>query len=62
MGKLGEKGIKTMWMRASEREILAAIEAGDLIETATFDAKVSLPARGRSKDLAIVGSTRGRSG
>src|SRR3712207_6468068 len=42
-----------MWIPASEGEILAAIEAGDLTETATFDAKASLPAQRRSKDLAI---------
>jgi hypothetical protein len=32
---------------------LAAIEAGDLVETASFDAKAALPAKGKSKDLAI---------
>jgi hypothetical protein len=37
----------------SEREILAAIEAGSLIETASFDAKVALPAKGRSKEIAV---------
>ena len=42
-----------MWMPATEQEILAAIEAGDLIETASFDAKVSLPDKGKSKNLAI---------
>src|SRR5215208_1874326 len=42
-----------MWIPATEKEILAAIEAGDLVETATFDAKASLPAKGKSKDLAI---------
>jgi hypothetical protein len=42
-----------MWMPASEQEILAAIEAGDLIESASFDAKAALPAKGKSKDLAI---------
>ncbi len=31
-------------MPATEQEILAAIEAGDLVETASFDAKASLPA------------------
>ena len=41
-----------MWMPASEQEILAAIEAGDLLETATFDAKKALPGKGKSKDLA----------
>lgn len=42
-----------MWTPKSEREILAAIEAGDLTETANFDAKAALPAKGKSKDLAI---------
>lgn len=42
-----------MWQPASETEILAAIEAEDMGETATFDAKVALPAKGKSKDLAI---------
>ena len=42
-----------MWIPESEGEILASIEAGGLIETATFDAKVSLPTKGKSKDLAI---------
>lgn len=46
-----------MWIPESEQEILAAIEAGDLIETASFDAKGALPARGKSKDLAIDGAT-----
>lgn len=41
-----------MWMPATEQEVLAAIEAGDLVETASFDAKASLPAKGKSKDLA----------
>jgi hypothetical protein len=42
-----------MWIPESEQEILAAIDAGDLVETATFDAKAALPAKGKSKDLAI---------
>ena len=42
-----------MWMPTSEREILTAIEGGALIETASFDAKVALPAKGRSKDIAV---------
>lgn len=41
-----------MWVPASEQEILASIDAGDLVETASFDAKASLPAKGKSKDLA----------
>jgi hypothetical protein len=40
-------------MPATEQEILAAIEAGDLIENASFEAKGALPAKGKSKDLAI---------
>jgi hypothetical protein len=42
-----------VWIPRSEQEILAAIDAGDLTETATFDAKAALPAKGKSKDLAI---------
>ena len=42
-----------MWIPESEQEILAAIEAGDLVETASFDAKAALPAKGKSKDLAM---------
>lgn len=42
-----------MWLPTSESEILAAIEAGDVGETATFDAKRELPGKGKSKDLAI---------
>lgn len=42
-----------MWIPESEEKILAAIEAGDLIETANFDVKAALPAKGKSKDLAI---------
>jgi hypothetical protein len=42
-----------MWIPETEREILAAIEAGDLLETASFDAKEALPDKGKSKDLAI---------
>ena len=48
MGRLEKK-----WIPESEQEILAAIEAEALVETATFDAKAALPAKGRSKDLAI---------
>jgi hypothetical protein len=32
---------------------LAAIKSGDLSETAIFDAKIALPKRGKSRDLAI---------
>ena len=42
-----------MWIPESEQEILATIEAETLVETATFDAKAALPAKGKSKDLAI---------
>lgn len=41
-----------MWFPQTEEEILAAVEAGGLSETATFDAKAALPTKGRSKDLA----------
>jgi hypothetical protein len=41
-----------MWIPQAEREILAAIKAGYLVETATFDAKAALPAKGKSKELA----------
>ncbi len=41
-----------MWIPESEGEILAAIEAGALTEIATFDAKATLPAKGKSKNLA----------
>jgi hypothetical protein len=41
-----------MWVPKSEQDILSAIDAGDLIETATFDAKASLPAKSKSKELA----------
>ncbi len=42
-----------MWIPESEGEIVEAITAGGLAETATFDAKAALPKQGRSKDLAI---------
>lgn len=42
-----------MWIPKSEQEILTAIDAGDLVETASCDAKRSLLAKGKSKDLAI---------
>jgi len=42
-----------VWIPESEREILDAVEAGDPAESATFDAKASLPSPGRSKDLAV---------
>lgn len=41
-----------MWIPRTERDILSAIQAGTLIENATFDAKMSLPDKGKSKDLA----------
>lgn len=42
-----------MWIPKSEREILAAIEAGDVNETSSFDVKAALPMQGKSKDLAV---------
>jgi hypothetical protein len=51
-----------MWIPESELEILAAIEAEALVETATFDAKVALPAKGKSKDLAIDVATMSNDG
>jgi hypothetical protein len=45
--------LEKMWIPKSEQEILTAIDAGNVIETASFDAKRSLPAKGKSKDLAI---------
>jgi schlafen family protein len=41
-----------VWVSRSEGDILAAIQAGNLIENAAFDAKAALPDKGRSKDLA----------
>src|SRR5215211_243291 len=51
-----------MWIPTSEQDILSAIEAEDLIETSTFDAKASLPAQGKSKDLAIDGAAMATDG
>jgi hypothetical protein len=45
--------LERVWKPASEQEILAAIEAGDMVETPSFDAKASLPAKRKSRDLAI---------
>jgi hypothetical protein len=42
-----------MWTPKSEEAILAAIKSGNLSETAIFDAKIALPQRGKSRDLAI---------
>ncbi len=42
-----------MWIPKSEQDILSAIEAGGLMETANFDAKSALPGKGKSKDLAV---------
>ena len=42
-----------MWVPKSEKDILSAIAAGDLVETASFDAKLALPGKGKSKDLAV---------
>jgi hypothetical protein len=44
---------RTVWIPESEGEILAAIEAGDLTETATFDVKAAIPAQRKSRDLAF---------
>jgi len=41
-----------MWVPTAEAEIRSAIDNGTLVETAWFDAKQELPARGRNKDLA----------
>jgi len=40
-----------MWIPQTEREIRTAIKTGYLVETATFDAKAALPAKGKSKEL-----------
>lgn len=42
-----------MWVPKSEQDILSAIEAGDLVETANFDAKAALPDKRKGKDLAV---------
>jgi hypothetical protein len=42
-----------MWMPKSEQDILSAIDAGDLNETANFDGKSALPGKGKGKDLAV---------
>jgi hypothetical protein len=42
-----------VWIPKSERDILVAIEAGDLDETSSFDARAALPMQGKSKDLAV---------
>jgi hypothetical protein len=54
--------LEKMWIPETEQEILAAIEAGDLIETASFDAKEALPAKGKSKDLAVDVAAMGADG
>jgi hypothetical protein len=41
-----------VWTPKSEQDILSAIAAGDLSETANFDGKSALPGKGKSKDLA----------
>lgn len=41
-----------VWLPRSEAEIQAGIENGIVRETASFDAKLALPAAGRNKDLA----------
>jgi len=42
-----------VWVPRSESELVEVIQAEELAETATFDAKVALPKKGKSKDLAI---------
>jgi hypothetical protein len=42
-----------MWIPKSEAEIRAVVDAGELSETTTFDAKKELPTAKRSIDLAI---------
>jgi hypothetical protein len=42
-----------MWIPSYEDELLVAMKAGELAETATLDAKRALPKQGKSKDLAI---------
>jgi hypothetical protein len=42
-----------MWIPKSEQDILSAIDAGDLSETANFDGKSALPGKGKGKDLAL---------
>ena len=42
-----------MWIPESEQEILAAIDTGDVSETANFDGKSALPGKGKGKDLAV---------
>jgi schlafen family protein len=42
-----------MRVPSSEDELLVAMKAGELAETATLDAKRALPKQGKSKDLAI---------
>jgi hypothetical protein len=49
---MSQRRFRKVWRPTSEQEILAAIEAGNLIETTTFDAKAALPLKGKSKDLA----------
>jgi hypothetical protein len=51
-GYTRQRKVSWMWKPTSEQEIVAAIEAGHLIENASFDAKAALPTQNRSKDLA----------
>lgn len=37
-----------MWIPKSEQDILSAIDAGDLVETANSDTKAALPAKDKS--------------
>ena len=51
-----------MWVPGSEQDILSAIEAGNLVETATFDAKAELPGKKKGKDLAVDGAAMSADG
>lgn len=42
-----------MWIPATAEELESRAASGDLVETPTFDGKVSLPARKKNVDLAI---------
>ena len=40
-----------MWIPKFDQDILVAIEAGDLEETTTFDAKAALQSKGKREEL-----------
>lgn len=52
----------TVRIQESEPEILDAFAEDDLAETATFNAKAALPARGKSKELAVDLAARANDG